>query len=77
MILKEYSEQIAALAALHPELEVVYSIDDEGNDFKVLHHTPSLGNYDKEEREWIDEQDFGSYFNEYDCEYEVNAVCIN
>ncbi len=73
MKLSEYAEQINLLAQLHPDLLVVFSIDDEGNEFKPLHHSPSLGNYDSEEQEWLDEQDFADYGDEYS----VNAVCIN
>lgn len=73
MKLSEYAKHITTLAELYPDLLVVFSIDDEGNEFKPLHHTPSLGHYDSEEREWLDEQNFA----DYEDEYPVNAVCIN
>jgi len=67
MTFKEYAENINKLLKERPEtadLIVVTSKDDEGNGFNMVHYTPSVGNYDEEDRD----------FNE---EKKVNAVCVN
>ena len=68
MKLKEYAKHIAAVAAAHPDVDVVYCIDDEGNGFSAVHYEPSLGNYDA--GEWLTLDDDNP-------ELTVNAICIN
>lgn len=67
MKLKEFAENINNLLKERPETaeyDVVSSKDDEGNGYNLVHYSPTVGNYDKEEREFQQER-------------EVNAVCIN
>lgn len=71
MTLKEYAAKLTELAEKHPDLEVIYAKDDEGNDFRPVHFGPTLGNYgdgqfisDDGTEEFI--QDFG-----------INSCCIN
>jgi len=42
MKIGEYAEHIKKLAQDHPELDVVYSIDDEGNAYHKVHYEPSV-----------------------------------
>lgn len=67
MKLKEFAKNINELLKDRPEtadFEVVSSRDDEGNGFNLVHYSPSVGNYDNEEREFKEEK-------------KLNAVCIN
>lgn len=70
MKLKHYAKQISMLAQEHPDLEVYYAIDEEGNGFKPVHYEPAVGMiaqgsfYTKKEAKQI----MGSV---------INAVCIN
>jgi len=74
MKLKQYLEQLNRLVEKNPEalkMDVVYSRDDEGNDFQDVEFAPGLGNFERVGRggdfTTVDELDGG----------EVNAVCIN
>ena len=44
--LKDYAKVINKLAKQHPDVPVVYAIDDEGNDFRGLVYQPSVGKLD-------------------------------
>jgi hypothetical protein len=71
MTLKEYIKNLQAVEKKYPDLEVVYSIDDEGNGFSRAHHTPCIGDYQDGE--------FIAYENteEFKENFKINAVCIN
>lgn len=43
MKLKQYANTIAALAKKHPDLEVAYACDDEGNKFDYVRYSPQAG----------------------------------
>jgi hypothetical protein len=88
MRLREYLENIKKLVEKHPEaleLELVYSRDDEGNDYDTVDYEPDLGVYDEDEREWMSEAHFKEWQHEYreddeDDEVEKfvpNSICIN
>lgn len=67
MKLKEYAENINKLLAERPEtaeFDVVTSRDDEGNGFNLVYYSPSVGNYNSEDRDFKEEQ-------------VPNAVCVN
>jgi len=70
MKLKEYADQIAKLAKDYPNVDVCYSIDDEGNEFRPVYYHAAVGMwvsnefYPKAEAKQIE----GSF---------INAVCIN
>ena len=76
----EYLRNLNELAKTNPntlEMEVVSSIDDEGNGYNSVYYGPGLGIFDEEEREfysitdkeWLDE--IGK------TEDDANAICIN
>jgi hypothetical protein len=77
MTLQEFLENIEKMVGEDPsilELEVITSIDDEGNGFNAVYHSPSLGRYDDNE--------FKSYNPSADEEdtcdrEEINSICIN
>jgi len=78
MTLEKFIENLKTLAEEHPETlayEVVTAIDDEGNGFNPVYFTPSLGRYE--------DNDFNSIENlkedseEDSIEIELNAVCVN
>jgi mannosyltransferase OCH1-like enzyme len=64
MKLKEYSQMVKKLAKKHPDFEMVYATDDEGNGFSPLNFEPSILSYDFENGEINDDG-------------EDNAVCVN
>lgn len=71
MILKEFLENINKLVEENPSLlnkDVIYSIDDEWNEFKKVHYEPSLWFY--EENDFIQSTD-------EEFEWEINCICIN
>ena len=67
--LKEYIANLNKLVKENPEaltMDVVYSIDDEGNGFQKINYTPQIGEYE------------GDYNGDFDEEGKnKNAVCIN
>ncbi len=69
MKLSEYIEGCQKILEEYGDLDVIYAIDDEGNDFNLVHHTPSVGKY--EHHEFTPEE----YFD--DDSETVNSVCIN
>jgi hypothetical protein len=68
--LKEYIANLNKLVKEHPEaltMDVVYSIDDEGNGFKKINYAPQLGEYQGD-----------NHPGDFDGEGEnKNSVCIN
>ena len=85
MKLSKHIEQLEEILKDNGDLDVVYSIDEEGNSFNEVCFTPSFGHYDKQYREYnsYDELDQlkeeliddGEEVDEKD--FIVNAVCIN
>jgi hypothetical protein len=71
MKLKEYIKNLQEIERQYPDLEVVYSIDDEGNGFSRAHHTPCIGNY--QDGDFINDDST----EEFKKEFKINAVCIN
>ena len=62
------------LAEENPDIldfDVVYSGDDEGNNFNLVNYTPALGHFDRREYSFLPIGDA----EEEDCE--INSVCIN
>ncbi len=69
MKLKEFSDNLTQLMKDRPETRdflVVSSKDDEGNGFNLVSYEPSVGEYNKEEKDFYQEHEPRS-----------NAVCIN
>ena len=66
MKLKDYISRLQKIAKRHPDLEVVYASDDEGNRFDTVHHSPVIGEFDG-----------NSFRTDCDAIKGPNAVCIN
>jgi hypothetical protein len=78
MKLKEYAETINKLAERYPDLEVVYSSDDEGNSFQKLILCGSLGHFEGDYHGEFTDEDYFEEDGEFnEREYKVNAICIN
>jgi len=76
MKLKEYLENLQNLVKEKPEaLEylVISSIDSEGNGYNEVYYEPTLGFFDKYEKEFMSEESL----EEEGYDDEINAVCIN
>lgn len=67
MKLKAYIKKLQAIAKKHGDLNVVYSCDDEGNEFKMVAYNPSVGSFNDSEWGQDDETE----------EFKVDAVCLN
>lgn len=68
MKLKDYLKHLQELVEEHPEMleyDVVYSSDDEGNDFKEVIYLPSTGTF--KDGEWRHKE----------ADVKPNAICIN
>ena len=82
MTLKEYAESINKLAEKYPDILVVYSSDDEGNNFQKVHNTGTLGFFDGDYHgdfisiEHIKEDPEYEMYKPY-VNKEPNVVCIN
>jgi len=74
MKLKEFIDNLNKLIADDPEvlnLDVIFSIDDEGNGFNHINFSPSIGVFDDEGNgDFIDEP--GNHDKK-----DINAICIN
>lgn len=79
MTLKEYAASINELAEKYPDLLVVSSSDDEGNDFRPVHYPATPGHYN--DREWQSEENLKELNEERANDGEelllINSVCIN
>lgn len=73
MKLKEYAEKINALAEKYPDVDVIYSADDEGNAFSLVHYDPCVGNVDSLYRGYF----VPDSSSEFDDSMTINSVCIN
>jgi len=70
MILKDFIKNLNEFVEENPEtldMQVITSIDSEGNGFEYVHYTPSKGLFENHEFIQKDEE------NDLNC----NAVCIN
>lgn len=76
MKLSKYILLLQEIAERYGDLDVVYSKDDEGNDFNTVNYEPSVGRYDKYEREFYPYQEEGDEFSISDIK-DCNAVCVN
>ena len=75
MTLKEYIEGLQEFVKENPdalELEVITSIDDEGNGYNAVYYGPSKGHYDGDDYSPV------SSFEEYGLDNDdINSVCVN
>lgn len=75
MTLKEFIENLNEFVRENPEtldMQVITSMDDEGNEFNLVHYTPSKGIY--EDGEFITSDQYEDYERNSS---EANAVCVN
>lgn len=84
MTLREYIQSLEDFIKYNPESEnylVVYSEDDEGNRFYPVYFSPTLGSYNKEDKEFISydaiEEQVELGERDKDDRPQLNAVCIN
>ena len=73
MKLREYIKHLQELAEKHPEaleMDVITAKDAEGNGYEAVYYEPSMGHYDGEDFTASDSED-------YDEDYENNAICVN
>jgi hypothetical protein len=83
--LSDFIDNLQKLVELHPELkevQVVTSKDDEGNGFNIVHFDPSVGLYNKSDKDFAQFKNYSenklangnkSYLNGE----EIKAVCVN
>ena len=60
------------------DMELVYAIDDEGNDFRQVNFLPTLGIF--KQGEFISKDKIEEYNEDYETEYsdnDINSLCIN
>ena len=67
--MKTVKDLIKELKALDPNLPVIYAIDEEGNGFDYLYHSPTIG--------WID--DNKDFYSDGDDKPDgaIKCVCVN
>ena len=74
MKLREYIKALQKINAERPDLLVVCSKDEEGNEFRMVGFEPSLGNFVGAYRgDFV--PDDGT--EEFKKNWEINAVCLN
>lgn len=80
MILKTYIAELQKVIDDNPEyahLKVITSIDDEGNGYNDVYFSSTIGHKFEDENEFIGEDEFDWYEEEYEEKCKVNAICVN
>jgi hypothetical protein len=82
MKLSEYIKNLQNLVDENPELNdavVVYAIDDEGNGYGEVCHTPGTGLWNSEDREYCCDENIKKYPEDYEwiAANGVKALIIN
>jgi len=76
MTLKEHIRHLNDIAHIHgDDLEVITSIDDEGNGYRRIFFEPSAGMYNEDDREYISIENFEEW--EVDKNAKITHVCTN
>lgn len=73
MKLKEYIEKLETLLIQQGNLELIYSSDDEGNNYEYVRYSPTLAYYLEADSSVISDEDLG----EWDEEDYNRVICIN
>ena len=63
----------------HGDLEVITSIDSEGNGYNEVYYEPSAGYFNADEGEWVSLdhiKDDPEYYEDYK-DKKPNAICVN
>jgi len=71
MKLKKYVKELQEILKDYPDVYIVYARDDEGNGFQEVYFTPTLGWWDKVDKE------FTGLDEDLERTDNVNAVCVN
>lgn len=73
MKLQQYIEKLQELLNEHGNLELIYSTDDEGNEYNTVNYEPSLANYIASDKEVI----HGDDLREWDESDYKKVICLN
>jgi len=71
----ELIAQLQETVAVYGDLDVVYSVDEEGNSFHEVYFSPRPGNFNDNDflsKDIIEEED-----DLDEKEYPINAICVN
>jgi len=68
MKISEMIKNLTKIKKEHGNLNLVYSIDDEGNEFKQICFTPTIGHYE--------DREFCPIDNKEDHD-KINSCCVN
>ena len=74
MKISEIVEKLEKIKEEYGDLDLVYSVDDEGNAYHKVYYTATPGYWDNEYGEWINKED-EEYWEERGKK--VNSVCVN
>lgn len=81
MTLAEYIKGLQDFVKENPEaanMTAVYSRDDEGNGYQEVYYTPTLGQFNEDEREFRTKASLEGYEDDEELvNFVNNAVCIN
>ena len=75
MKLKEYLEKLQELYETYGDLELIYSSDDEGNNYDTVKYLPVIVNFKICDKEIVTDEDIVEY--EYDETDYSKVICIN
>ena len=77
MKLNKYIESLQKVLKKHGNVDVVYSIDDEGNGFEKVHFDPTVGFFN--DGDFVDTQNVKEYPDDYEhlVGKAPNCVCVN
>lgn len=73
MKLTKYIETLQELLKEHGDLELIYSTDDEGNEYRKLHYEPCVVNYISSDNYIIHEDDLEEW---EESDYQ-KVICVN
>lgn len=73
MKLQQYIEKLQELLKEHGDLELIYSTDEEGNEYRKLHYYPGVVNYIESDYCIIHEEDL----EEWDESDYQKVICVN
>jgi hypothetical protein len=78
MTLKQYIAQLNAVVKENPSAAnfiVITSSDDEGNSYSPIYYSPTLGHYDSDDKNFVDEKSLKDYG--LNSKKHIDAVCVN
>ena len=73
MKLKDYYQELTKIMESYPEFSeytVVFSKDDEGNEFNTVGYSPTVGYFDSEDRTFVPDMVVPD-------KDDLNAICLN